>query len=41
MFDQELLVEDIKNIIWALEQISKRFQVIQSSEDFLKDDVRS
>src|SRR5665647_1778299 len=39
MFDQELLVEDIKNILWALEQISKRFQVIHSSDDFLKDDA--
>jgi uncharacterized protein with HEPN domain len=39
MFDQELLVADIKNIIWALQQISTRFQVIQSSDDFLKDDT--
>lgn len=39
MFDRELLVEDIKNIIWALEQISTRFQVIKSSDDFLKDDT--
>jgi len=38
MFDKELLLEDFKNIIWALEQISKRFQAIQSSDDFLKDD---
>jgi hypothetical protein len=34
MFDEELLVEDIKNILWSLEQISKRFHVIQSSDDF-------
>ena len=39
MFDRELLVADIKNIIWALKQISTRFQVIQSSDDFLKDDA--
>ena len=39
MFDQELLFADIKNIIWALQQISTRFQVIQSSDDFLKDDT--
>lgn len=39
MYDRELLVEDLKNIVWALEQISKRFQAIQSSEDFLKDDI--
>jgi len=38
MYDRELLLEDFKNIIWALEQISKRFQAIQSSDDFLKDD---
>jgi uncharacterized protein with HEPN domain len=39
MFDRELLVADIKNIIWSLQQISTRFQVIQSSDDFLKDDT--
>ncbi len=39
MYDRELLVEDFKNIIWALDQISKRFQAIQSSDDFLKDDI--
>jgi uncharacterized protein with HEPN domain len=38
MYDRELLLEDFKNILWALEQISKRFQAIQSSDDFLKDD---
>ena len=38
MFDRELLVADIKNIIWALKQISTRFQVIKSSDDFLQDD---
>jgi len=39
MFDRELLAADIKNIIWALQQITTRFQVIQSSDDFLKDDT--
>jgi uncharacterized protein with HEPN domain len=39
MYDRDLLLADIKNIIWALEQISRRFQVIQSSDDFLKDDI--
>lgn len=39
MYDRELLVEDFKNIAWALDQISKRFQAIQSSDDFLKDDI--
>ena len=39
MFDRELLVADITNIIWALEQIAKRFQPITTSDDFLKDDA--
>jgi len=39
MYDRELLVEDFKNIAWALDQISKRFQAIHSSDDFLKDDI--
>ncbi|WP_041245513.1 HepT-like ribonuclease domain-containing protein [Geotalea uraniireducens] len=39
MYDRELLLEDFKNIIWALDQIFKRFQAIQSSDDFLKDDI--
>jgi len=39
MFDKDLIVEPIKNIAWSLEQISKRFQAINSSDDFLKDDV--
>ncbi len=39
MYDRELLIEDFKNIAWALDQISKRFQAIHSSDDFLKDDI--
>lgn len=39
MYDKELVVENLKNIIWALEQVIKRFQAIQSSDDFIKDDV--
>jgi uncharacterized protein with HEPN domain len=39
MFDRELLLTDINNIIWALEQISRRFKPINSSDDFLKDDA--
>jgi uncharacterized protein with HEPN domain len=39
MYDRELLIEDLKNIAWALEQIVKRFSVIKSSDDFLKDDI--
>jgi uncharacterized protein with HEPN domain len=38
MYDKELVVSILKNILWSLEQIAKRFQSIQSSADFLKDD---
>ena len=39
MYDKELVIEIFKNIAWSLEQIAKRFQTIQSSNDFLKDDI--
>ena len=39
MYDKELIVEDFKNIAWALDQITKRFQAIKSSDDFIKDDA--
>ena len=39
MYDKELVIEIFKNISWSLDQISKRFQAIQSSHDFIKDDV--
>jgi uncharacterized protein with HEPN domain len=39
MYDKELVVGILKNILWSLEQITKRFQSIQSSEDFLKNDM--
>jgi uncharacterized protein with HEPN domain len=39
MFDKDLIVETMKNIAWSLEQISKRFQAINSSDDFVKDDI--
>ena len=38
MYDKELVVSILKNILWSLEQIAKRFQTIQSSVDFVKDD---
>ena len=38
MYDKDLVVSILKNILWSLEQIAKRFQSIQSSVDFLKDD---
>jgi len=39
MSDKELILSIFKNIAWSLEQIMKRFQSIQSSEDFLMDDI--
>jgi uncharacterized protein with HEPN domain len=39
MYDKDLIVENFKNIAWSLEQISKRFQAIQSSDDFIKNDT--
>lgn len=39
MYDKDLVVSVLKNILWSLEQITRRFQYIQSSEDFLKDDI--
>lgn len=39
MYDRELLLEDLRNIVWALDQIAIRFQVIECSDDFLKDDI--
>jgi uncharacterized protein with HEPN domain len=39
MYDKELVGNILKNILWSIEQITKRFQSIQSSEDFLKDDL--
>jgi uncharacterized protein with HEPN domain len=39
MYDKDIVVSILKNIDWSLEQIIKRFQSIQSSEDFLKDDI--
>jgi uncharacterized protein with HEPN domain len=38
MFDKELVIEVLKNIAWSIDQITKRFQVIESSDDFIKND---
>ncbi|MDP2682062.1 MAG: DUF86 domain-containing protein [Deltaproteobacteria bacterium] len=38
MYDKELIVEIFRNIAWSIEQITKRFKVIGSSNDFIKDD---
>jgi uncharacterized protein with HEPN domain len=37
-YDKELVVDILNDIIWSLDQISKRFQGIRSSDDFIKDD---
>ena len=39
MYDKDLVVSILKNILWSLEQIMKRSQSIQSGKDFLKDDL--
>jgi hypothetical protein len=38
MYDKELVLEILKNIIWSIDQVTKRFQAIESSDDFIKDD---
>jgi uncharacterized protein with HEPN domain len=38
MYDKELVISILKNILWSLEQITTRSQSIQSSKDFIKDD---
>jgi len=39
MYDKELVIDILHNIIWSLDQINKRFQDIKSSDDFTKDDL--
>jgi len=39
MYDKELVIGILKNIIWSIDQISKRVHGISSSEDFIKDDL--
>ena len=39
MYDRELVIDILKNINWSLKQITKRFQIVQSSDDFIKDDI--
>ena len=38
MYDKELVVEILRNIAWSIDQVTKRFQAIRSSDDFTKDD---
>ncbi len=37
-YDKELVVDILKDIVWSLDQIRRRFQGIRTSDDFLKDD---
>jgi uncharacterized protein with HEPN domain len=39
MFDRELVIIDLRNILWAMEQISKRFASINSPSEFTADDA--
>lgn len=39
MFDKELVVDILKNITWSIEQITRRFQSIRASGDFVRDDL--
>ena len=39
MYDKELVIAILKSIISSMEQVLKRFEVIQSSSDFVKDDA--
>jgi hypothetical protein len=39
MYDHAMVVENLRNIEWALNQILKRSSAIESSDDFLKDDA--
>lgn len=38
-YDQELVIDIIDNMLWALEQIQKRFQEINTASDFLDNDL--
>jgi len=39
MYEKELIVDILNNVLSSMEQVLRRFQVIRSSEDFVKDDV--
>ena len=38
-YDQEVVVDMLDNILWALDQIQKRFIAINSPSDFLDSDL--
>ncbi|MEX0660718.1 MAG: hypothetical protein WEA58_12860 [Balneolaceae bacterium] len=37
-YDKDLVASILDNILWALEQIDKRFREIKTADDFLDDD---
>ncbi len=39
MYDRELVMDILRNILWSIDQITKRGQAIRASEDFIKDDA--
>jgi uncharacterized protein with HEPN domain len=38
MYDSELVKDILKNILWSIDQIDKRFKGIRNSDDFLDND---
>ena len=38
-YDKELVIDIIDNMLWALEQIQKRFKNISTASDFLDSDL--
>lgn len=39
MFDRELVLADLNNVLWSLDQIHRRFAAIAVPADFTKDDT--
>ena len=38
MYDSELVKDILKNILWSIDQIGKRFKGVRNSDDFLNND---
>ena len=38
MYDSELIKDILKNILWSIDQIGKRFKGIENGDDFLDND---
>jgi len=41
MYDLELVRDILKNILWSIDQICKRFEKIRNSDDFIDNDEDS